>query len=112
MAEVARVLNNGVNLAMSPVIQMILGLASCAFFVGLMVSKTSTKGGTVCSQDDVIDPHNSYQLGFLMGMTGGTITDAAVVRYALERFEKTHGYKPTLRDAALVIGLMNSGHEW
>ena len=47
-----------------------------------------------------------------MGMTGGTITDATVVRYALERFEKTHGYKPTLRDAALVIGLMNSGHEW
>jgi len=30
------------------------------------------------------------------------------VRYALQRFEQTHGYKPTLRDAALVIGLMQS----
>ena len=112
MTEVELTHRIGVNLAMSPLTLLILGLASCAFFVGLVFSKTSTKGGTVCSQDDVIDPHNSYQLGFLMGMTGGTITDATVVRYALERFEKTHGYKPTLRDAALVIGLMNSGHEW
>ena len=91
-------------------LQLILGLGACAFCAWLMLGHASTTGGTMTSQDDVIDPNNLYQLGFLIGMTGGTVTDASVVRSALVRFEQTQGYKPTLRDAALVIGLMNSEH--
>ena len=74
----------------------------------MMVTSQNPSVGRITSQDDLIDPENSYQIGYLMGLTGGTITDAAVVRYALERFEQTHGYKPTLRDAALIVGMMQS----
>lgn len=94
---------------MSPLLQVVIGLAACgAFFWMMVTSQGSSSDGRVTSQDDLIDPDNSYQIGYLIGMTGGTVTDAAVVRYALQRFEQTHGYKPTLRDAALVIGLMQS----
>ena len=93
---------------MSPILQILLGLAACGLFFWMMVTSQNPSVGRITSQDDLIDPENSYQIGFLMGLTGGTITDAAVVRFALERFEQTHGYKPTLRDAALIVGMMQS----
>ena len=93
---------------MSPILQILLGLAACGLFFWMMVTSQNPSVGRITSQDDLIDPENSYQIGYLMGLTGGTITDAAVVRYALERFEQTHGYKPTLRDAALIVGMMQS----
>jgi hypothetical protein len=46
--------------------------------------------------------------GTLIGLSGGSIGDAAVARYALERFEALHGRKATLRDAATVAGLLES----
>ena len=94
---------------MSPLLQIVLGIGSCLLFGWLMISHSSTPETRVASHDDVIDPNNSYQIGFLMGMTGGAVGDASVVRYALERFEQTHGYKATLRDAAVLVGLMNAG---
>ena len=93
---------------MSPLMQVILGFGSLALFCWMMFSQTSTPGVSVTSVHDVIDPNNSYQIGFLIGMTGGTVVDAAVVRFALQRFEQVHGYKPTLRDAALVVGFMKT----
>jgi len=94
---------------MSPLMQIVLGIGSCVILGWLMFHQTSTPEAHVASHDDVIDPNNSYQVGFLIGLTGGTVTDASMVRYALERFEQTHGYKPTLRDAATIVGLMNAG---
>ena len=94
---------------MSPLMQIVLGIGSCVIFGWLMFHQSSNPGNRVTSHDDVIDPNNSYQIGFLIGMTGGTVNDASLVRYALERFEQTHGYKPTLRDAATIVGLMNAG---
>lgn len=38
-----------------------------------------------------IDPTDSYQIGLLLGMTGGTITEAAVARFALEHLSKPPG---------------------
>ena len=96
---------------MTPLLQIVLGIASCLIAGWLLFSNTSKMEPCVASQDDVIDPSNSYQVGFLIGMTGGTVADASVVRYALERFEQTHGYKATLRDAAVIVGLMQSGRE-
>jgi len=96
---------------MSPMLQTALGIGSCLILGWLMFSNTSRSEPCVASQDDVIDPSNSYQIGFLVGMTGGSVTDASVVRYAVERFEQMHGYKATLRDAAVVVGLMQSGRE-
>lgn len=94
---------------MSPLLQIILGIGSCLIFGWLMFSQSSTPDTRMTSQDDLIDPNNSYQIGFLVGMTGGHVADASVIRDALDRFEQIHGYKPTLRDAAIVVGLMNAG---
>lgn len=58
------------------------------------------------SHDELIDPSNSYQIGLILGMTGGTVKEAAIVRFALQRFEEQHGRKATMRDVGTVIGLM------
>ena len=42
----------------------------------------------------------------LIGLAGGDVADAAVARYALERFEQTHGRKATTRDVGVVVGFM------
>ena len=58
--------------------------------------------------DEEIDPNNSFQMGYLLGLKGGTITNAAIVQSALLRFEQAHGRKPTMRDAGVVVGLIDS----
>ncbi len=93
---------------MSLLIQIVIGMGASLVFGWLIVSHASPPEARVASQDDVIHPHNAYQLGYLVGMTGGAVTDVTVIRDALELFEQTHGYQPTLRDAALVVGLMHA----
>jgi len=58
------------------------------------------------SHDELIDPSNSYPIGLIVGMTGWAVMDAAIVRFALQRFEEQHGRKATMRDVGTVIGLM------
>ncbi len=60
------------------------------------------------TDDKLIDPSDSYQIGLLIGMTGGTVTDAAVAWNALQRFEQLNGRKATMRDIATVVGLMKT----
>ena len=93
---------------MSILLQILLGLGSILIFSGWIFSHASPAEARTTSLDDQLDPRNSFQLGFLMGMAGGLVTDAFVVQHAIQRFEKTHGYKPTLRDAELVIELMHT----
>ena len=91
---------------MSLLIQILIGFGASLIFGWLILSHASPPEACVASMDDLIDPKNAYQIGYLVGMTSGTVADVSVVRFALERFEQDHGYKPTLRDAALVVGLM------
>ena len=93
---------------MSLLTQILIGLCASLVFGWLILSNASPPEARVASMDDLIDPKNAYQIGYLVGMTGGSVADVAVVRFALERFEQAHGYKPTLRDAALVVGLMSA----
>jgi hypothetical protein len=93
--------------------QMILGIflsiGLVAFVIwGLIPSKSSGgKGAPLPSLDDqVIDPSDSYQIGLLIGLRGGSIADAAIARYALQRFEEIHGRKATVRDMGIVAGLL------
>lgn len=69
-------------------------------------SSSSAAGGG--KSDQIIDPGDSYQIGLLAGMTGGSIPDAAVLRSALQRFEQTHGRKATTRDMGTLAGMMKS----
>ena len=97
---------------MSLLIQCVIGVLACVCFGWWIINQSTASEARVSSQDDQIEPHNSYQIGYLMGVSGGTVADAAVVRQALKRFEQTQGYKPTLRDAAEVVGLMQmENHE-
>ena len=95
---------------MSVIVQVLAGIGFCLYVALVIHSWFQKMEIHATSQNDVIDPNNLYQVGYLVGMTGGTVADAATVRYALERFEQTHGYKPTLRDGAIVVGIMNSMH--
>jgi hypothetical protein len=55
---------------------------------------------------DLIDPNNDRQLAMLIGMSGGSIPDAAVARFALRRFEEATGKKPTTQDIGFIIGMV------
>lgn len=92
---------------MNEVLEIIFGIAILALFVWLMMPSPGSKNGRA-DADKVIDPSDSTQIGVLIGMTGGTIADAAVARYALQRFEEIHGRKATVRDMGIVAGLMSS----
>lgn len=56
----------------------------------------------------LIDPDDSYQIGMLVGMTGGSIPDAAVMRYALDCFKQIHGRPAATQDIGIVLGLIDS----
>ena len=82
---------------------ILVGVPVLALFVWMLV--TSKSGG---DKEELIDPSDSRQIGLLVGLMGGTIPDAAVVRFALQRFEEIHGRKATTRDAGIVAGLIKT----
>jgi hypothetical protein len=93
---------------MSLLIQIMIGFGASLFFCWLIFSHASPAEARIASQDDLIDPKNPYQIGYLVGMTGGTVADTTVICDALKQFELTHGYRPTLRDAPALIGHMHA----
>ena len=58
--------------------------------------------------DAAIDPDDDHQVGLLVGMTAGTVTDAAVARSALRRFEEERGRRATTADLGIVVGMMRA----
>jgi uncharacterized membrane-anchored protein len=46
-------------------------------------------------------------VGLLTGMMGGGMQDAALARYALQRFEDEHGRPATDQELAFVIGMIH-----
>lgn len=52
---------------------------------------------------------HSHTSGIMEDSMGGTIVDAAVMRYALDRFEQQHGWKATARDLGMVAGIVQGG---
>ena len=91
---------------MWPIVGTLIGLVAFGCFIWLVWPNRSKP--VAHRDDEVIDAENAQQIGFLVGLVGGNIADAAVARFALRRFEETHGRKATMRDAAIVVGLMKS----
>lgn len=60
------------------------------------------------TDDETIDPSDPEQLGRLIGLTGGSITDAVTAQFAIRRFEENTGRRATFRDAATVAGLVST----
>jgi len=93
---------------MDVVTQIVAGLLVLLYVV-FMVSSWFDKPHTKdTAEPKEITMDNPAQIGVLVGLTGGTIADAAIVQSALLRFEQTHGRKPTMQDAGIGVGLMNS----
>ncbi|MBM4074977.1 MAG: hypothetical protein FJ267_04965 [Planctomycetes bacterium] len=94
---------------MFPILQILVACGVLVLFVWLMWPSSSSAlrpNGT--DNNSELDPNDSRQLGYLIGLTGGDVTDALVARYALERFEEIHGRKATMQDVGFVVGLMKS----
>ena len=72
------------------------------FFVWLMTPNRKSKAG------ELIDPNDSLQIGMLAGIAGRSIPDAAVMRFALKRFEESYGRPATTRDIGIVLGIVDS----
>lgn len=87
------------------IIQIVLGVAALAFFVWLCIPSGSSGVG---SGGQLIDPNDSRQIAQLIGMTGGSIPDAAVARYALQRFQETYGRPATTLDVGTLVGMIRT----
>lgn len=87
---------------------IIVGIAAVGVLVWLVWPNPSTERSPAdLAEGELLDASDSQQMGLLAGLTDGDIEDAAVMRYALQRFEEIHGHKPTTRDIATVAGLMD-----
>ncbi|HEY7090298.1 MAG TPA: hypothetical protein VH518_19530 [Tepidisphaeraceae bacterium] len=86
---------------MEQALPFVIAVVAIAFFAWMMFGR-----GKSSNPDAVIDPNDARQIGELIGMTGGSIKDAAVAQFALQRFEQQHGRKATVRDMATVAGIM------
>lgn len=93
---------------MPDALTIIIGVLAVAFFVWLFIPTKATAPPSDASGKTLIDPDNSYQIGMLVGMTGGSIPDAAVMRYALDRFKQIHGRPATTQDIGIVLGFIDS----
>ena len=91
---------------MGPILGLLAALAVFAFIVWLV---WPTKTTAASDPGQALDAENARDLGFLTGLLGGSVADAAIARFALKRFEETHGRKATMNDAGTVAGLMK-GH--
>ena len=87
---------------------IVAAIAAFGIFVWLFVPTSKSSAKSDISGEPFIDPDDSYQIGVLVGMTGGSIPDAATMRFALDRFQKMHGRRATSRDIGIVLGLIES----
>ncbi|MFM2081857.1 MAG: hypothetical protein RL380_548 [Verrucomicrobiota bacterium] len=84
-------------------------VVAVAVFVWLMIPSAKDKSVLSKSPNEpFIDPDDSYQIGLLVGMRGGTIPDAALMRFALQRFEEENGRRATSSDLGIVLGMIES----
>lgn len=88
------------------IIQVIVGCCVLAFFFWFMIP--NSKRSRSMSGDIFIDPDDTRQIALLVGLRGGSIPDAAVMRFALQRFEQQHGRRATTRDIGVVLGLIDT----
>lgn len=87
---------------MGQVFGFVVGIACVGVFIWLFF--VPRQDGASSSSDGLSadDP----EIGTLIGLTGGSIEDAAIARFALRRFEEEHGRKPTAQEMGIVAGMM------
>ena len=93
---------------LTSIIQAIFAICAVAFFIWLLMGNNSSTGNSTRKDSELIDPNDTRQLATLIGMTGGDVTDVAVARFAIQRFQEQHGRAPNTRDIAAIIGIMRA----
>lgn len=93
---------------MYSLLQIVGVVTVLAFFFWLLMGGSRSTGKASMAGDELIDPDDSRQLATLVGMTGGDITDVAVVRFAIQRFQEQYGRRPSTRDIAILVGIMRT----
>lgn len=93
---------------MQSIFLIILAVGVLGLFVWLLIPTSSPGRESQGSTDPFIDPDDSYQIGLLVGMTGGSVPDAAVMRFALQRFQERYGRRATSTDIGIVLGLIDT----
>ena len=85
---------------MTTLLQAIVPLSALAFFLWMLATSRRDSGS------DFINPDDPRQIGTPVGLAGGSIPDAATLRFALDRFQKQLGRRATTRDIGTVLGLI------
>ena len=85
---------------MTNLLQAIVPLSALAFFIWMLATSRRDNGS------EFINPDDARQIGTLVGLAGGSIPDAATLRFALDRFQKQYGRRATTRDIGIVLGLI------
>lgn len=76
---------------MGQIVALVIGAAALALFFWLFFvpgKSDAANSGDAAQTDD-------REIATLIGLTGGSIEDAAIARFALRRFEEEHGRKAT-----------------
>lgn len=97
-------------------IVLIVLLVLAAFVIGCLSMRGDAASNVTppmpacpsASGDVPIDPADDHLLGQLVALTGGAVTDAAVARNALERFEAEQGRQATTADLGTLVGMMRA----
>jgi hypothetical protein len=79
----------------------IVGILVLALLIATFYPRKNSKSKT----SDELD---AYQVGLMTGVMGGSIQDAAIAQFALNRFEAEHKRKATRRDMAIVVAMMHA----
>ena len=93
---------------MNSLIQLIVVVGAIVLFLWLLMGNSQSTGTSTTTGEELIDPDDTRQLATLVGMTGGDITDVAVARFAIQRFQEHNGRAPNKRDIATLLGIMRS----
>lgn len=93
---------------MTHIIGITVAVSLAALLIWLLTPTKKTLNTGLRSPGQSIDPSDSLQVGLLIGLTGGQITDAAVAQYALRRFEEIYKRQATIQDLGTVVGLSKS----
>lgn len=86
---------------MKTIFQILLAVGAVLIFIWMLLGQRKSS-----DENQEIDPTDPRTIGTLTGLMGGTIADAVVIQFALDRFEKEHGHKPTVREMGIVAGMI------
>jgi plastocyanin domain-containing protein len=82
----------------------VIGIGAVGFFIWIFFVKSNKP----MTAQETLEAEQAQMIGLTTGMIGGSISDAVMARYALQRFEQQYKRKATPRDLAIVVSMIHS----